>query len=94
VCLCACLSVCTYIMYCSHDTKPLATRPLPITLSPPDPSTPIDVNERCAAHGYLRTEQDDTEVLRSYPSAPASSRPGEICKSSTCLAYYAFAINP
>ena len=61
-----------------YGTKPLVDRPLPITLSPPDPSQPVDVSERTCAVEFLKTEPGDTDVLREYPPAPALGRPGEI----------------
>lgn len=58
-------------------TKPLVERPLPITLSPPDPSQPLENAERCAER-FLRTEPADTAVMRDSPPAALPQRPGTI----------------
>jgi len=51
-----------------HGTKPLVERPLPITLSLPDPSQPLENGERCAER-FLRTEPADETVMREVSSA-------------------------
>jgi hypothetical protein len=61
-----------------HSTKPLATRPLPITLSAPNPERPVEPCERCAAR-FAKTEPEDTQVMRAFPFAPVPGRrPGQV----------------